>query len=42
MRRPFLFLVGLAIAKLGKEYNSIAQNRADFWRLVQNLQQTID
>lgn len=39
MRRTFLFLMGLAIAKLAKEYFSIAQNRASFWSLVQSLKQ---
>ncbi|MEM7581638.1 MAG: phosphodiester glycosidase family protein, partial [Cyanobacteria bacterium P01_A01_bin.80] len=34
MRRTFLFFVGLAAAKLLKEYFSVAQNRADFWSLL--------
>ena len=42
MRRTFLFFVGLAIAKLLKEYFSIAQNRANFWSLMQNLKQTLE
>lgn len=42
MRRTFLFFIALAIAKLLKEYFSIAQNRANFWSLMQNLKQTLE
>ena len=42
MRRTFLFFMGLAIAKLLKEYFSIAQNRANFWSFMQNLKQTLE
>lgn len=38
MRRSFLFLIGLAIAKLLKEYFSLSQNRANFWSFLQLLQ----
>ncbi len=42
MRRTFLFFIGLAIAKLLKEYFSVAQNRSNFWSLMQNLKQTLE
>lgn len=42
MRRTFLFFVGLAIAKLLKEYFSVAQNRASFWSLLRSLKQTLE
>lgn len=42
MRRTFLFFVGLAIAKLLKEYFSVAQNRASFWSLLLSLKQTLE
>jgi len=42
MRRTFLFLIGLATAKLLKEYFSVAQNRTTFWNLMQSLKQTLE
>ncbi len=37
MRRTFLFFMGLAIAKILKEYFAIGENRANFWSLLQQL-----
>jgi exopolysaccharide biosynthesis protein len=42
MRRTLLFFVGLAIAKLLKEYFSVAQNRVGFWQQLQRLKQTLE
>ncbi|MEM9506485.1 MAG: phosphodiester glycosidase family protein [Cyanobacteria bacterium P01_E01_bin.35] len=41
MRRTFLFFVGLAAAKLLKEYFSVAQNRTNFWNLLKSIAQNL-
>ena len=41
MRRTFLFLVGLGIAKLLKEYFAIADNRATAWSFLQKVTTTL-